>query len=92
MQNYLKAREELLAFFLKYMYPNNTGGIYDFSNDVRHLIERFNKYFPDDIFEFMITYPDDALILGEELRHNVDDEEIYSIKKSIKVIEEYLDI
>ena len=40
----------------------------------------------------MITYPDDALILGEELRHNVDDEEIYSIKKSIKVIEEYLGI
>ena len=48
---------------------------------MRHFIERFNKYFPDNTFEFMITYPDDALILGEELRHNVDDEEIYSIKK-----------
>ena len=70
MQDYLKAREELLGFFLKYMYPNNIGRFNNFLNDeetLRHFIERFNKYFPDDTFKFMITYPDDALILGEGL-------------------------
>ena len=75
------------------MYPNNTGRFNNFPNDeesLRHFIERFNKYFTDDTFEFKITYPDDALILGEELGYSGD--EIYSIKKSIKVIEEYLGI
>ena len=77
------------------MYPNNTGGFNNFPNDeerLRHFIERFNKYFSDNTFEFMITYLGDALIVSEELRHSGDDEEICSIKKSIKVIEEYLGI
>jgi len=61
MREYLKAREELLGFFLRYMYSNNVTKfnlVNNFPNDaerMRHFIDRFNKYFPDETFEYMIT-------------------------------------
>ena len=48
--------------------------------------------FPDEIFEYINLYPEDAKYFGEEFRYNVNDEEIHSIKKSIRVIEKYLRI
>jgi len=62
MREYLKAREELLDFFLRYIYSNNViikfNLVNNFPNDaerMRHFIDRFNKYFPDETFEYMIT-------------------------------------
>ena len=90
MREYLKAREELLEFFLRYTYSTSVTKfnlVNNFPNNaerMRRFIDRFNKYFPDETFEFMIIHPADASIFDEELRHNVSDREIHSIKKSIK--------
>ena len=56
---------------------------------MKFLIGRFNEYFPDDTFEFMTIYLADASDLGEDLKEEVDNLELHSIKKSIKVIEKY---
>ena len=93
MQEYQKAREDLLEFFSKYIY-NNRWDIRDIIHNedisMKYLITRFNIYFPDDTYEFMTIYPWNAKELGEDLNRDVETSVIESTKKSIKIIEGFL--
>ena len=90
MQEYLKARKELLDFFSKYIYLNNWGIRKVIRSDtvlVRYLITRFKMYFPND---YSICIPPDAGVMSERLVVCFKDAEVESIKKSIKIIVRYL--
>jgi len=98
MKPYSHARRELLGFFLRRMYGGNIPHfrkINNFPNEVermKYFITRFNVYSPDEIFEYINLYPEDAKYFGEEFRYNVYDKEIHSIKKINQGIEKYLRI
>ena len=83
MQEYLKARKELLDFFSKYIYLNNWSIRKVIRSDtalVRYLIARFNMYFPND---YTICIPPDAEERGERLVRCFKDSETESIKNPL---------
>ena len=84
MQEYLKARKELLDFFSKYIYLNNWGIRKVIRSDtalVRYLIMRFKMYFPND---YSICIPPDARRRGERLVQSPKHSEIESIKNPLR--------
>jgi len=78
MQEYPKAREDLLDFFSRYIYNNKWDvrkTLYDDIVLLKYLIRRFNRYFPDDTYDFMTIYPYDAKELGENLKEDIEKSE-----------------
>ena len=92
---FINARERLLQFFLVHMYSNNTD-IYNarnkknnnipFPNDVermKYFIGRFNKYYYDETYEFMVCIPAVDIEHQEDLNDdNVTHAMILNIKNS----------
>jgi len=95
---YINARGRLLQFFLEYMYSNNTelfNSINDpFLNDMermKYFIERFNQYYNEETYDFIVCHPADADEHYES--HNpdtVDSSYIHEILMAISFIKEYL--
>ena len=96
--SYINARGRLLDFFMVHMYSNNVE-IFNARNDhflndmerMIYFIDRFNKYYDDETYDFLVTIPADADEYQEYLNDTyVNHYHIHSIKNSIKVIMDYL--
>ena len=95
---YINARGKLLQFFFMHMYSNNTELFNSksdaFLNDVermKYFIERFNEYYTEETYDFMVTCPPDADEHDES--HNpdaVDNSYIHDVLMSISFIKHYL--
>jgi len=64
---YNTARGKLLQFFLEHMYSNNTE-LFNSKNDaflndkerMKYFIDRFNQYYIEEMYFFIVYYPPDA--------------------------------
>ena len=95
---YINARGKLLQFFFVHMYSNNTE-VFNNRNDpflndmerMKYFIERFNQYYNEETYDFMVCQPHDADEHYETHDPDtVDNSYIHEILMSIKVIKEYL--
>ena len=94
---YINARGKLLQFFLIHMYSYNTelfnSKNYTFLNDMgrmKYFIDRFNQYYDEETYDFMVYHPSDADEHHES--HNpdaVDSSYIHEILMAIRFIKEY---
>ena len=78
---YINARGKLLHFFFVHMYSNNTelfNSINDpFLNDVermKYFIDRFNQYYHEEFYEFIVNLPLDA----DEHHENYDSDNVHT--------------
>jgi len=95
---YINARGKLLQFFFVHMYSNNTE-LFNSKNDVflndtermKYFIDRFNEYYNEETYDFMVSCPTDA----EEHYENhdpdtVNNSYIHEILMAISFIKHYL--
>ena len=95
---YINAGGRLLQFFMVHMYSNNIEAFNarndPFPNDMgrmNYFIERFDKYYDGDTYDFLVSIPADAKEHQEDHNgFNITHANIHSIKNSIKVIKDYL--
>ena len=95
---YINARGKLLQFFFVHMYSNNTE-LFNSKNDVflndmermKYFIERFDQYYNEETYDFIVSCPPDADEHDEN--HNpdvVDNSYIHDVLMSISFIKHYL--
>ena len=95
---YINARGKLLQFFLGYMYSNNIE-LFNTKNDpflndverMKYFIDRFNQYYNEETYEFIVNEPHDADEHHEN--HNsdsIDSSYIHEILMAISIIKQYL--
>ena len=95
---YINARKDLLQFFFEHMYSNNTE-VFNTKNDaflndmerMKYFIDRFNQYYNEETYDFMVCQPPDADEHYES--HNPDavvSSYIHEILMAIRFIKEYL--